>query len=81
MALSLAATPTSSTDDLRLWEAHTELDVGVLIHAYLLSHPAPGDCDVARRLAACAEDLQCAGRTKLDRLGRRPLVAITGGDA
>jgi hypothetical protein len=81
MALSLAVTPTPLSDELRVWGAHANLDIGVLIHAYLSSHPAPGDSDLARCFATCAEDLQVAGRTNLGRLGSRPLVAVAGGDA
>jgi hypothetical protein len=61
------------------WEARAELEVGVLIHSYLLTHPAPGESEMAARLQSIAEDLQTSGRMRVSRWHRRPLVAIKGG--
>jgi hypothetical protein len=49
----------------RTWEGRAELDVGVLIAAYLLTHPAPASSTLAMELASIAEDLQVEGRRKL----------------
>ena len=76
MAPSLACVRNQATAE---WEARAELDVGVLIHAYLATHPAPGESDLSQRLGGIAEDLQVAGRTRLRALGSRALVAIGGG--
>jgi hypothetical protein len=62
------------------WEARTEADIGMLIHSYLLTHPAPGRSEVADNLEDAAARLVNAGVINLDRLGQ-PRLRIAGGDA
>ena len=64
-----------------VWDAHAELDIGVLIHSYLIAHPAPSDSQAVGVLAESARDLQEAGRAHLAHLHRRPLTSIDGDGA
>jgi hypothetical protein len=82
MAVSIAREP---TDESRAWDARAELDIGVLIHSYLVTHPAPAGSEVALALQACADGLQDAGRVRLRLFGLTSLTVVSssgngGGD-
>lgn len=73
MDLVLAAEPTRETAE---WDARAEVEIGVLIHAYLLNHPPPPASTTAPRLERIAIDLQECGRANLAALGARRLIAV-----
>ncbi|HEY4810334.1 MAG TPA: hypothetical protein VIH71_04675 [Solirubrobacteraceae bacterium] len=80
MAVSIAREP---TDESRAWDARAELDIGVLIHSHLVTHPAPAASEVAAAMQRRADGLQDAGRAKLRRFGLRVIAAVDneqGGD-
>jgi hypothetical protein len=62
------------------WEARTEADIGMLIHSYLVTHPAPQPSELVEDLEGSAEMLLDAGLTNLDHLGQ-PRLRVAGGDA
>lgn len=78
MPRSAGATASPSDRELEEWEARAELDIGTLIHSYLLTHPAPERSELVEDLESSAEHLLEAGFMDLDRLGRRRLQAVGG---
>jgi hypothetical protein len=62
------------------WEARAQADIGVLIHSYLLTHPAPCRSVVADALDDSAAMLMDAGLRWLNHLGQ-PRLRLTGGSA
>jgi hypothetical protein len=60
-------------DELHLWEATMETDIGVLIKRHLQSHPPPRSSEVRDDLEAWAQALVDDGRVRLRVLGRAPL--------
>jgi hypothetical protein len=64
---------------LEQWEARAGRDIGAFLHNYLLTHPAPEDCEYARRLQRIPDFFLEAGRLEHESVGVAPLVAIRGG--
>jgi hypothetical protein len=61
------------------WEARAGLDIGALIHGYLVTHPAPEDSRLVRDLREGSELLLDGGRAGLKQLGLPRFVALAGG--